>query len=69
MMSAFLLQSQHVHAMEAPGWGSLLIVFIAAAVVAWVFYLAIRMTISPGETDRSHIKWSILEEEPERKHE
>lgn len=61
-----LLAQMH-HTAEAPGLISYLIAAVATLVVVWVLYLAARMTISPGETDRSHIKWTILEEEPKRK--
>ena len=59
---------QH-HAAEPPGFAAYVIVAVATVVVVWVLYLAVRMTISPGETDRSHIKWAILEEPSEHKDE
>lgn len=58
------LWAQMHHPVEPPGFVSYLIVAVAAVVVAWVFYLAIRMTVAPGETDRNHIKRTILDEEP-----
>jgi hypothetical protein len=44
---------------------------VSVAIVLWVFYLAIRMTIHPGEDDPDHIKRTILDDEPksERKSE
>ena len=62
------LWAQMQHAAEAPGFASYVIVAVATVVVVWVLYLAIRMTVSPGETDRNHIKRTILEEPSERKH-
>lgn len=65
MIAAFLFQMQH--AAEPPGFFSYLIVAIAVVVVAWVVYLAFKMTISPGETEEDHIKRTILEEKPEHR--
>lgn len=60
-----LMLAQMHHAAAPPGLLSYLIVAVAVAVVAWVFYLAIRMTVSPGETEPDHIKRTILEDKPE----
>ena len=35
----------------------------SVVVVIWVLYLAIRQILAPGETDPSHVKRRILEEE------
>jgi hypothetical protein len=32
------------------------------AIVLWVFYLAIRMTLRPGEEEEDHIKRTILDD-------
>lgn len=75
-MSAGLLTARFVplwaqahHAAAPPGFASYVIVAVATVVVAWVLYLAVRMTVSPGESDHSHIKWTILDEPSERKDE
>ena len=39
------------------------LVVLASAMVAFAFYKALRHTLRPGEGDRSHIKWRILEED------
>lgn len=39
------------------GW---LMVAVALAIVIYTFYFGIARTIWPGETDRSHIKYRIL---------
>jgi hypothetical protein len=59
-----LLQGMHKMA-SAPGatWEYALAA-ISVAIVLWVFYLAIRMTIHPGEDDPNHIKRTILDDEP-----
>ena len=58
------LQGMH-HMASGPGatWEYALAA-VSVAIVLWVFYLAIRMTIHPGEEDPNHIKRTILDDEP-----
>jgi hypothetical protein len=42
------------------------LVSVACLVVAYAFYKAIRHTWKPGEEDRKHVKWRILDEEDGR---
>jgi len=42
------------------GW---VLVAIAAAIVCFAYTRAIRNTLRPGESERSHIKWRILDDE------
>lgn len=42
-------------------WEYLLAGF-SMAIVLWVFYLAIRMTLRPGEEEKDHIKRTILDD-------
>ncbi len=39
------------------------LVTLGASIVLFAFAKAIRHTLWPGESDRSHIKWRILDEE------
>ncbi len=41
----------------------LAMVSTSLVVVVWVLYLAIRHTVAPGETEHSHVKRRVLEEE------
>jgi hypothetical protein len=40
-----------------------LLVGLSGAVVVYAAWKAIRHTLRPGEADRHHIKWRILDEE------
>ncbi len=51
------------HAAASPTPLDLVLVVLASAMVAFAFYKALRHTLRPGERDRSHIKWRILEED------
>ncbi len=51
------------HAAAGPTPLDLVLVVLASAMVAFAFYKALRHTLRPGERDRSHIKWRILEED------
>ena len=39
------------------------LVAIAAAVVGFAFFKAVVYTLRPGERERSHIKWRILDDQ------
>lgn len=52
----------HVHDLSALGPVDWAIVGAAALLVGWVFWLAIRWTLHPGEEDPHHLKRLILEE-------
>lgn len=41
----------------------------AVVVLVWVFYLAIRVSVWPGEEEPDHIKRLILEDEEKGSHE
>ena len=41
------------------------LVALAAAIVLWAFYAAVRYTVRPGEEDRYHVKRRILVDEDE----
>jgi hypothetical protein len=41
------------------------LVALAAAIVLWAFYAAVRYTVRPGEEDLHHVKRRILVEEDE----
>jgi len=41
------------------------LVALAAAIVLWAFYAAVRYTVRPGEEDLHHVKRRILLEEDE----
>jgi len=43
-------------------WG---LVALAAAIVLWAFYAAVRYTVRPGEEDLHHVKRRILVDEDE----
>jgi len=43
-------------------WG---LVALAAAIVLWAFYAAVRSTVRPGEEDLHHVKRRILVDEDE----
>ncbi len=40
-----------------------ILVAVSAAVVVYSLFAAIRYTLRPGETDRRHIKFTILEDD------
>ena len=40
-----------------------LLVCAAAVILVWSFVAALRYTLRPGESDRSHIKYRILHDE------
>ena len=40
-----------------------ILVAVSAAVVVYSLVAAIRYTLRPGETDRGHIKFTILEDD------
>jgi hypothetical protein len=39
-----------------------ILVGVSVVVLVWVFYLAVRVTVRPGEEQEDHIKRRILEE-------
>ena len=41
------------------------LVALAAAIVLWAFYAAVRYTVRPGEEDLHHVKRRILVDEDE----
>jgi len=41
------------------------LVVLAAVIVLWAFYAAVRYTVRPGEEDRHHLKRRILVDEDE----
>ena len=41
------------------------LVTLAAVIVLWAFYAAVRYTVRPGEEDRHHLKRRILVDEDE----
>jgi hypothetical protein len=41
------------------------LVALAAVIVLWAFYAAVRYTVKPGEEDRHHVKRRILVDEDE----
>ncbi len=41
------------------------LVALAAVIVLWAFYAAVRYTVRPGEEDRRHVKHRILVDEDE----
>lgn len=45
------------------------LVGVAVVVLVWVFYLAVRMTLRPGEEEKDHIKRLVLEDEERHSHE
>jgi hypothetical protein len=50
-----------LHAVTTPvDWA---LVVLAAAVVLWAFYSAVRYTIRPGEEDPHHVKRRIVVDE------
>lgn len=60
----------HAHAAAADALGTLVdasLVGLAAAVVLWAFYAAIRYTARPGEEDPDHVKRRILTEDDEER--
>ncbi len=40
-----------------------ILVAVSAAVVVYSLFATIRYTLRPGETDRDHIKFTILEDD------
>jgi hypothetical protein len=60
----------HAHAAVVDALGTLVdasLVSLAAAVVLWAFYAAIRYTVRPGEEDPGHVKRRILAEDDEER--
>ena len=41
------------------------LVVLAAVIVLWAFYAAVRYTVRPGEEDRHHLKRRVLVDEDE----
>jgi len=64
LLSALLFWQGHSgHSAAArPAFYEYLLVAVAVVVLAWVLYLAVRMTVRPGEKEKNHIKRLILEE-------
>lgn len=57
------------HATAArPALYEYLLVAGAVVVLVWVFYLAIRVSVWPGEEEPNHIKRMILEDEEKAPH-
>ncbi|HKZ53581.1 MAG TPA: hypothetical protein VJ085_09930 [Candidatus Acidoferrales bacterium] len=65
LLSALLFWQGHSgHSAAArPAFYEYLLVAVAVVVLVWVLYLAVRMTVRPGEEREDHIKRLILEEE------
>ena len=62
VLAGVLLQS-HAHADRAqPAFYEYLIVAIAVVAMVWTVFLAVRMTVRPGEGRPDHIKRAILED-------
>jgi hypothetical protein len=61
--AAALLLGAHEHFrdMGAVEW---ITAVLAAAASLGSIWLAVRYTLEPGETDRDHVKYSILNDEP-----
>lgn len=61
-----LLQAHTGHAAAArPAFYEYLLVAIAVVAMVWTLYLAVRMTVRPGEDKPDHIKRRILEDADE----
>lgn len=64
-MSAVALWQHMGHEMSSgphATWEYVLAGF-SVAVVLWVFYLAVRMTLRPGEDEKTHIKRTVLDDD------
>ena len=53
----------HPGAETSTGAGQFLILGIVIVAVAWVFFLAVRMTVKPGEKEENHIKRTVLKDD------
>jgi hypothetical protein len=51
------------HDLIAPLWGNIIIIAVAAGITLACFAAMFWMLIRPGETDRSHAKYSILRDD------
>jgi hypothetical protein len=51
------------HHLIGSQWGNLIIIAVAAAIAVACFVAMFWMLIRPGETDRSHPKYSILRDD------
>ncbi len=51
------------HHLIGPLWGNIIIIAVAAAITAACFVGMLWMLIRPGETNRSHAKYSILSDD------
>ena len=56
----------HVHDLSGLSALEWVIVGVSSVGVAWVFWLAVRLTLRPGEDDPDHVKRSILEDDHAR---
>jgi hypothetical protein len=56
-----LAAHEHFRDMGAVEW---ITAVLAAATSLWSIWLAVRYTLKPGETERDHVKYSILDDEP-----
>lgn len=64
LLLALLLWQRHAGhpAAARPAFYEYLLVAVAVVVLVWVLYLAVRLTVRPGEKEKDHIKRLILEE-------
>ncbi len=64
LLLALLLWQGHTghSAAGRPAFYEYLLVAVAVVVLVWVLYLAVRLTVRPGEEEKNHIKRLILEE-------
>jgi hypothetical protein len=51
------------HHLIGPLWGNIIIITVAGVITAGSFVAMFWMLIRPGETDRSHPKYTILRDD------
>jgi len=63
LLASLFWQGHSGHSAAAgPAFYEYLLVAVAVVVLVWVLYLAVRMTVRPGEEQEDHIKRLILKE-------
>jgi hypothetical protein len=51
------------HHLIGPFWGNVVIIGLAGAITVACFAVMFWMLIRPGETDRTHAKYSVLRDD------
>jgi len=51
------------HHLIGPLWGNITIIAVAGAITVACFLAMLWMLIRPGETDRKHVKYTVLRDD------